>query len=385
MPHASPGVRHHGYGYGGMGPPPLTTPFSPHRHPAHHSSLTPSRHDAMRMDIGRLWYEYGDRDDLAPSSPLASPVRTSLASAGAERFGTPSHLSLSTAGLEESAASPPGSPIFDPVGYRASIHTPYKKTVSPSGRLLAPSSSSPSEVGQLLDNRCFLEWLFLGLGSTYEDHKRLRTLEAMLDKLKHLNVVCIVLTNGFAADATRALRNLHLAQYFAAVADTRGSLVRDPASASAKPEAVAIPGAGPSTAARYSKRDFVSGGVFHSESCRQWFGQVTPMQRVVYVDDDPEPLDPQRCHTIRLPKEGSGISGDTVFAILNAAEACQQGGQTLVVFDFDCTLSSRHMFKAMHQPTSKWAREWDAYAASHGVRTSSRGGAVDITEKDVRR
>lgn len=380
MGHGSPGVRPHSFGYGGMGPPPLTTPFSPHRHPGHHSPMPSSRHDAMRMDIGRLRYEYGDREDLAPSSPLASPVRTSLTS-GTERFGTPSHLSLGTTGLEESAASPPGSPIFDPVGYRASIHTPHAKTVSPSGRLLGPPSGSSSEVGQLLDNRHFLDWLFLGLGSRSEDHKRLRTLEAMLDKLQDLKAVCIVLTNGFAADATRALRNLCLAQYFTAVCDTRGSIVRDPSSASAKPDAVHISGGG--HGGRYSKRDFVSGGVFQPDSSMRWFGQ--PIQRVVYVDDDPEPLDPQRCHTIRLPKEGSGISGDTVFAILNAAEACQQGGQTLVIFDFDCTLSSRHMFKAMHQPTSKWAREWDAYAASQGVRTASRGGAVDITEKDGRR
>ena len=45
-------------------------------------------------------------------------------------------------------------------------------------------------------------------------------------------------------------------------------------------------------------------------------------------------------------------------------EAALARGDSCVctVYDFDCTLSMKHMWKTMQQPDSKWAHEWTAYS-----------------------
>jgi len=58
----------------------------------------------------------------------------------------------------------------------------------------------------------------------------------------------------------------------------------------------------------------------------------------------------------------------------------EQKGQVLVAFDFDCTLSGKHMFKAMYQPTSHWASSWDWYARENQAQAADRD-TMDIAEK----
>jgi len=230
----------------------------------------------------------------------------------------------------------------------------------------------------LLDDQRFLKWLFLNLGSPQSDLARVDVLDEMLRTTLELQALNIVLTNGFAADAAQALRNMGLAQHFTAVCDTRGSVVRDPSIPSSQPERIHISGSG--GGGRYSKSMFVSGCVFSAEQAMNWFG-VSSVKHVVYVDDDPEPLDVSRSTTIRLPKEGSGLNRESASVVVEATgDAVQKGGQVIVAFDFDCTLSARHMFKAMHQPTSSWGRDWDTYAAAEGSTQRLSGGA-DISEK----
>lgn len=233
----------------------------------------------------------------------------------------------------------------------------------------------------LLDDQRFLKWLFLNLGSPQSDLARVDVLDEMLRTTLQLKALNIVLTNGFAADAAQALRNIGLAQHFTAVCDTRGSIVRNPSSPGSQPEKVNISGSG--GRGRYSKSTFVSGCVFSAEQAITWFG-VSAVKHLVYVDDDPEPLDTARTTTIRLPKEGSGLDRGSAAAVVEATgDAVQHAGPVIVAFDFDCTLSARHMFKAMHQPTSSWGHAWDRYAASEGsIQGRLAGGSDDhISEK----
>jgi len=113
----------------------------------------------------------------------------------------------------------------------------------------------------------------------------------MLQGTQDVNAVNIVLTNGFAADASRALRNVGLAQYFAAVCDTRGNVVRNPSEEGAKPEHLSVDGAG--IGGRYSKTSFIASCCFKPAEASRLFG-VNGLEHVVYVDDDPELFNPPR-------------------------------------------------------------------------------------------
>ena len=87
--------------------------------------------------------------------------------------------------------------------------------------------------------------------------------------------------------------------------------------------------------------------------------------------------------TIRLPKEGSGLTADIAHTVVaTTKEAHRVKGQVLVVFDFDCTLSGRHMFKSMYQPMSHWATSWDQYAQSHDGAVAAERKGEGLDEKD---
>jgi len=262
--------------------------------------------------------------------------------------------------------SPPASPISR--GTLSNFHSPpvagsRYPTSSVSPTLMHPGASMARNAGELLDDDRFLKWLFTGEGGAQNNAGRIEALDEMLTTTAGLSATNIVLTNGFAADASRALRNLGLAHHFAAVCDTRGGVVQGPESAHAQSQTIHIAGG---AGGRYSKTMFVDGCLFQPAQTQR-FLNIPHVARVVYVDDDPERLDPSTSTTIRLPKEGSGIGSEAASMVVEATtEAAQQGGQVLVVFDFDCTLSMKHMFKAMHQPISTWAREWDGVAATLG-------------------
>lgn len=369
--------------------------------------MTNSRHDAMRMDIGRLRFDYGVHEgEVAPSSPLMASPLASPISSPKRGYNAPA-LTLG-AGIQDTpdltSGSPPSSPLRgSPPTYHAASASPPRSasihsSASPVHHLqgrFPTSSISPTMAARgsggtpthrggtstLLENPGFLDWLFLALGTPHEDLDRITKLEAMLGHLQQLGAATIVLTNGFAPDVACALRNLGLAQYFVTVCDTRGTAVCDPGAPSAKEERVHVGGG---MGRRYSKSSFVSGCVFRPEEAGRLF-KASEISHVVYVDDDAEPLEPSRSQTIRLPKEGPGITDAVIGQVLTAAtEATSQAnhGQVLVAFDFDCTLSARHMFKAMHQPSSHWAREWDAFNARAGGEQAQRTSG-DVAEKPI--
>jgi len=51
--------------------------------------------------------------------------------------------------------------------------------------------------------------------------------------------------------------------------------------------------------------------------------------------------------------------------------------EVLCIFDFDCTLSRMHMFKAMHQSDSKWRKGWNDFMSSRSKKHKGdvEGGA----------
>ena len=115
----------------------------------------------------------------------------------------------------------------------------------------------------LLDDLQFLEWLFLNLGAREEDPGRLGMLKQMLEGTSECEAVNVVLTNGFAVDASKALRNVGLATHFATVCDTRGGAVRNPQSEMATREDLTVAGANPMMGGRYSKTSFITSCVFN--------------------------------------------------------------------------------------------------------------------------
>ena len=68
---------------------------------------------------------------------------------------------------------------------------------------------------------------------------------------------------------------------------------------------------------------------------------------------------------VQLPKEGAGL---TSALLSQVARLCKTAGaktktSVCVVYDFDCTLSEKHMFKSICQTKSTWAKQWQKYCA----------------------
>lgn len=47
-----------------------------------------------------------------------------------------------------------------------------------------------------------------------------------------------------------------------------------------------------------------------------------------------------------------------VLKLAAAATEASPEHEICVIYDFDCTLSSQHMFKALYQSQSRWAQDW---------------------------
>ena len=74
--------------------------------------------------------------------------------------------------------------------------------------------------------------------------------------------------------------------------------------------------------------------------------------RVIYIDDDPVSLDalPHSVTVVKLPPEGEGVlSPQGRKAMARAGvDLATLGPQDVVVWDFDCTLSSIHLWKTLN-------------------------------------
>merc|ERR1712072_728747 len=93
-----------------------------------------------------------------------------------------------------------------------------------------------------LDNPEFVGWL---MGPA----ERIAGLREHLQGVHDSKARCIVLTNGFAKDATFVLKQIGLANFFSAVCDTRGTVVVDPDGAQSEMEI--------EDGVRYSKEQFM--------------------------------------------------------------------------------------------------------------------------------
>jgi len=152
---------------------------------------------------------------------------------------------------------------------------------------------------------------------------------------------------------------LGLAQYFEAVCDTRGSIVRNPGSPEA--DVVEIEDGN-----RYSKEEFMETYVFEGDMASEIYGIEAGVDHIVYIDDDPEEELVGRgdVDIVELPKEGRALRKDDfaqVTTLVGNAAKKKARKSIVCIFDFDCTLSRMHMFKAMHQSDSKWRRGWDTF------------------------
>lgn len=168
----------------------------------------------------------------------------------------------------------------------------------------------------------------------------------------------IVLTNGFAQHAQLALNCVGLDSAFRAIVDTRGvALVGE--------DLLEINGQ-----VRYDKSVFVRDFVFDKGTAASSGLSELGIDHVIYVDDSVEsafvnsdlggPVD-----VVQLPKEGEGL---TSALLSQVARLCKTAGSktkssVCVVYDFDCTLSHKHMFKSICQPKSHWAKQWHTHCS----------------------
>jgi len=168
----------------------------------------------------------------------------------------------------------------------------------------------------------------------------------------------IVLTNGFAQHAQLALAGIGLDSAFRAIVDTRGvALVGD--------QQLEINGG-----ERYDKSEFVQDFIFDSEVAAGSGLSECGIDHVIYVDDSVESAFVNAdlggtIDVVQLPKEGEGL---TSALLSQVARLCKTAGaktktSVCVVYDFDCTLSEKHMFKSICQTKSTWAKQWQKYRA----------------------
>jgi len=101
----------------------------------------------------------------------------------------------------------------------------------------------------------------------------------------------------------------------------------------------------------------------HKWVCDTFGGAVS---HIIYIDDNLEVTEMENVQTVELPCEGHGLKAKHFEQILAKLDhAGQEPGQVLFVFDFDCTISMYHMFKAMHMESSSWRRKWERHTESN--------------------
>jgi hypothetical protein len=178
----------------------------------------------------------------------------------------------------------------------------------------------------------FQTWIF-------GDKKRQNMIHEGLLQVKRYNVeLMIILTNGYADNVYKILKALGLEIHFYAIIDTRGTMIIKPYSR--YPRFININN-------YHSKSEFVFKYVINKSSF--FWGKISEKPfDILYIDDNPEIFRDKNIDVIRLPFEGNGMNKElfeSVYEKLNLMTDSNK--EKLVIWDFDCTLTQRHMYKSM--------------------------------------
>ena len=245
----------------------------------------------------------------------------------------------------------------------------------------ASGSSSPSDsraqreeqILEVLRGETFTNWLFGGTA-------RIETLRKSLLTPTD-GAFNIVLTNGFANQVKTALTTIGLTGAFRAIIDTRGTALVGPC----------LEPAGGIPSGRSNKQKMVRQCVLNGE-WNTTVGLSTPgIGHLVYVDDSVEhaiigdDAGDSVCNDfgiggalVELPNEGSGLDSSLLEQVAQEVTAgkCADGREVCVVWDFDCPLSQKHLFKTFYDKKSRWAKEWNS-----GTVGETPSNVHDLAEK----
>eukprot|EP00658_Telonema_sp_P-2_P035953 TRINITY_DN26083_c0_g2_i1.p1 TRINITY_DN26083_c0_g2~~TRINITY_DN26083_c0_g2_i1.p1 ORF type:complete len:458 (-),score=74.71 TRINITY_DN26083_c0_g2_i1:165-1538(-) len=257
----------------------------------------------------------------------------------------------------------PDSPIQPvkadkPGGIR--IPRPEGPAAAVSGSLLRQSTKTLNSLPSV-ENKAFLFWIMGG-------SDRIDMIKRNLAQLKRSGAHCMVLTNGFDDDVHKALSGVGLDTFFEAICGTQPlsvggghiTFLSGPVQ-----ERVPLPGwvQNKRVTERYDK-PFVMNQMLAGRNTPSWVQDTfgCSVERIVYVDDNAEKCRDHRLASVALEKEGPGMMQsdfDQVQALVDQSSGL--AGAVCVVFDFDCTLSTIHMYKAMNNPQSSWRRRWNKW------------------------
>lgn len=225
-------------------------------------------------------------------------------------------------------------------------------------RSVASLSSLPST-----ENTAFVSWVMGG-------QERISMLKHNLNKVRQMGAHCMVLTNGFDDDVHQALSAVGIVDNFSVICSTQ------PLSSGGGhiyflcgkiKERVPLPG-WQHGKGRFDK-PFVINQILAGRSNPSWVQDVFggPVDSVIYIDDHVERCGDTRVTSLKLEKEGSGLSQayfNQIFGMIEGDSSGRFHGGNLgvvCVFDFDCTLSREHMYKAMNEPSSSWRVKWNRF------------------------
>eukprot|EP00658_Telonema_sp_P-2_P072630 TRINITY_DN61759_c0_g1_i1.p1 TRINITY_DN61759_c0_g1~~TRINITY_DN61759_c0_g1_i1.p1 ORF type:complete len:499 (+),score=109.17 TRINITY_DN61759_c0_g1_i1:99-1595(+) len=266
------------------------------------------------------------------------------------------------------------------------IRRPPRSTLSSSSAasdVYKRQDDDRAEAAEVIGTPLYTDWLFGGKGRIAELQQALLTpVEGTFN---------IVLTNGFSKDVAVALGAIGLTDAFRAIVDTRGCGLVAPYEGSrgcqgkrvdTEEEFLGV--------SQYSKFEFANKYLFNADRAARNGLSNKGVGHLIYVDDSVEPEFSGddlvgTADVVELPREGRGLDTETlaeVFDLRAAAVAAGGEKEVCVIFDFDCTLSSWHMFKSLYQPKSKWGKEWQGVQeAGESTAAISRAGRADLQEK----
>lgn len=179
-----------------------------------------------------------------------------------------------------------------------------------------------------------------------------------LHKLLSCTSRSLILTRGMATHVREALDDSKFTQYFTHIVDTFGTnFTRAPDGKWQEAPKIPLRGGREILKDEYI-RDYVHGSV------------------IIYVDDSPETAAlPDHVELIRLQKEALGgiFNEDNKVALERLQTLLANHPDAVVVWDFDCTLTARHLYKSWFVLTHRrrrgsfprWAAELDNHHLSN--------------------
>ena len=198
-----------------------------------------------------------------------------------------------------------------------------------------------------LNDKNFQSWVM-------GNNDRIQMISDNLNKIKQSNCLdMIVLTNGIAEHALYMLKCHNLENYFSIVADTRGTIISDVGTIVEKKIHT--------DRKVYDKQYFIDKYIRNTSS-ELWNTIKSNRDKfhMLYIDDNPEINHNIDIDVIPLPSEWKGITSQQ-FQIISDKMNNIKDKNIIAIWDFDCTLTENHMFKAMWQINSQWHKEWIQY------------------------